>query len=1377
MKAKRLLTSLALVASTCAALHAQYDPSLRPTADAQWDFENETNLTENTIEGSALSIECGIAGSKTFTLGANNITSIAGPAENDKAITVHGGDIFKMNLGATETVSNYTLLWNVRIGSAEKFHALIQTANDNTTDGDLFINKNTPSVGLNFTGFGYAGEATFNEWHTIVLSVKDGIPTTYMDGELLVAGTTANERFTLQNGYGLLFCDEDGEYDNIDVAQVAYWGRTLAKEEIFPADQTVETPELVDGFYQLTNAADLCWFAEYVNGGEVTANAVLTADIDMTDAAFAPIGNDNAKYKGKFDGQNHVISNLNINLPDQDYVGVFGMITGGAEIKHFTVDNTCSISGKAFVAVVGGSKDAGNNTVIIDGIGCEATITGSAQNIAGIYGCNMGTTAVPMISNCYVTGKITGARESGAITGWAAGGTITNCYSIAEVTGADGADKDFHRGNPTTINCYTFTGIQGTKAITEDDLTSGKLAFLLNGLQDDVHFVQTIGTDSYPTFTGGKQVYMNCAEGIDCTGTPKGDTFIYTNDASLATAVDGHNFVEGVCTVCDLLKEDGFQPNEEGVYEISTPQGLYYFAHRVSTRPSREKFKAVLTADIDYTHFNRMIGGRGNEQNFEGEFDGQGHTVTINLTKPNTSNYNECSLFGGANNGIIKNLIIEGTINSNDKFAAAVVGRTWGNCVIENVISNVKIISTKAGDATNGGIVGVVAGGQTTIKNVLVAGSQESEVGTECCGGIVGWTEGGGSTVAENVLVISDLAVSANGSDITSRNNGRFSGTNIYYATSFQGDGANYSKATATNAEEMASGMIAVALGWGQALGTDAVPSPFSADKVYKYGSEYTNTYSAALTMPVLSTPENPVFYYIKNVRRNQYVNYTGAQMSQVAETAGYENMFYFVAAGEPQGNIVPVHIYNAVAGGKAMKDFYNWGDATTWNILTNTDTNNRGSKDGLFIGTSTNPGDNAWWNDHSGQWVGSWSCDAGSVWTFEPVAIEDVPEMATITYNHMNNGQVLKTEKGAFIVGQPFTAPGVPAYVNAATPEGVVEGDASFDIEVEFTTPFEASADFANAKWYRLKGHIDAPKYLHYTEGEMRTGDSSYADNYLWSFYGNPYEGYKVMNLAAGDGVYLNVPQTANGVAVTMNENATVWSIASRDENIFGFASNGFFVNRHGGASATVMKLWQNGPAGDNGSTLMVEELEFDLANRYTVYDATPTAIASKNGVTMLSTATELVIAAFAGSVQIVDETAQVVVYDYFADKTFNITPVVDGNKVKITLPEAYASSALLYVTIPTGMIQMDNSVALEGDTKFTYYVHGSDILTEEAINKILSIIGGGETAIEGVVSGQTTVDVYSINGAAVKKGANAADLKALKGIYIVNGKKVILK
>lgn len=1372
MKAKRLLTSLALIASTCAALHAQYDPSLRPTADAQWDFENAANLTENSIEGSALSIECGIAGTNTFTLGANNIASIGGPSETDKAVTLQPGDIFKMNLNTTETVSNYTLLWNVRISSAAKFHALLQTAPDNTTDGDVFINRNTPSVGLHLPtiGFGYAGNATFNEWHTIVLSVKDGIPTTYMDGSLLVAATGADERFTLKEGYGLLFCDNDGEYDAIDVSQVAYWNKALTLDEVFPAAQA-EIPELVDGYYQLENAEDFKWFADRVNSGDKAINAVLTADINMEGVEFAPIGTETHHYGGKFDGQYHVISNLKVNLPQQSYVGVFGVVAGGAEIKHFTVDSSCSFVGLRLMGVVGGSNSGGE--IIIDGIGSEANFTGEQENISGIYGVNMGSQSTPKISNCYVTGKIVGGRESGAITGWAANGSITNCYSIADVTGADNAGASFFRGNPSVTNCYCDHGANNTTAITEEDLTSGKLAFMLNGNQDEVHFMQTIGTDAFPTFAG-KQVYLACADGIDCTGAPKGETFVYTNDAEIATAVDRHNFVEGVCTECDLLKEDGFQPNEDGVYEISTPQGLYYFAHRVSTRPSREVFKARLTADIDYTHFNRMIGGRGNEQNFEGEFDGQGHTVTVNLTEPNTCDYEDCALFGGINNGTIKNLIVDGTVNSPQKYAAGLVGHAWGNNNIENVISNVNIISTVSGDATNGGLIAVNNGSATTnIKNVLIAGSQQSETANSC-GAIIGWTDG--KVYAENVLVIADLAVGAANSDITGRNNGNFNGTNIYYAAAFQGDGANYSKGIETNAEEMASGAIASILGWGQTLGTDATPSPLSAAKVYRYGATFTNTQMPALEMPILSTPENPVFYYIKNVRSNKYVQYTGVKMNQVAEQGAYENMFYFVADGEPVNGFVPVTIRNAMGGGKAMTNFDMWGVATRWYAYSDPTMSDKG----MYFGTTTDVTANCWWNDHGQSTVGSWVAkgDGGSIWQVEKVADEDVPVTALVAYNHIANGETLYQESGAVIVGSAYPAPAVPVYVNATAPEGIVEGDVTVDINVEIVTPFEASTDYANAKWYQIVNEPErTPRQLYYNGTLVCPGENSYADEYLWSFYGNPYVGYKVMNRATGEGQYLSIENAANGVKPTFTENATVWEIGMRDDNTFGFGVNGFWINRNGGTNGVDMALWHSGPAADLGSTLVIAPVEFDIeTERYTAYDATPTQIASLNGVTMLSTASELVIATYAGSVQIVDEAAQVTVYDYFNDKTFNITPVVDGNKLKIALPEAYASSALLYVTIPAGMVQMEGAEALE-ETKFTYYVHGSDILTDEAIQKIMSIIGGGQTAIEGIVSGNTTMDVYSISGAAVKKGANAADLKNLKGIYIVNGKKVILK
>ena len=159
-----------------------------------------------------------------------------------------------------------------------------------------------------------------------------------------------------------------------------------------------------------------------------------------------------------------------------------------------------------------------------------------------------------------------------------------------------------------------------------------------------------------------------------------------------------------------------------------------------------------------------------------------------------------------------------------------------------------------------------------------------------------------------------------------------------------------------------------------------------------------------------------------------------------------------------------------------------------------------------------------------------------------------------------------------------------------------------------------------------------------------------------------------------------------------------------------------------------------------------------------------------------MLSTASEFVLATYTSDVTIADESAKISVYDYFADKTYQIAPVVEGNKLKIVLPTTYTSSALLYVTIPAGMIQLYGTT-IEEAISLKYYVHGSEIISEAAIAKIMSIIGGTSTGIEGVVSGQNTVDVYSVSGAAVKKGANAADLKALKGIYIVNGKKVVLK
>ena len=65
--------------------------------------------------------------------------------------------------------------------------------------------------------------------------------------------------------------------------------------------------EKENGIYQIGTAQDFRDFAEIVNDGEFTANAVLIADINKgSDATM--IGRDGLDYQGTFDGRGHAIN-------------------------------------------------------------------------------------------------------------------------------------------------------------------------------------------------------------------------------------------------------------------------------------------------------------------------------------------------------------------------------------------------------------------------------------------------------------------------------------------------------------------------------------------------------------------------------------------------------------------------------------------------------------------------------------------------------------------------------------------------------------------------------------------------------------------------------------------------------------------------------------------------------------------------------------------------------------------------------------------------------------------------------------------------------------------------------------------------------------
>ena len=259
-----------------------------------------------------------------------------------------------------------------------------------------------------------------------------------------------------------------------------------------------ETDE--DGYLKIVNPQSLVKFSELVNAGQTDLKARMYADIDMNGVTYTTAGSQANIFVGEFDGQGHHINNLTVS--GGDYTGLIGVIGGGAIVKNFVLDANCSISGNAFVGAIGGTNGGGH--VYISNIGNEGNVTGTAQNASGILGVDMGGNATLHISNCYVTGAISGARESATICSWSnASSVVENCYSTATLAGIYGTNS-FTRGDTKIVNCYEIESVgqqSGVNKVTAEEVANGALCFNLGE-----PFGQEIGVNDHPIF-GGLKVY------------------------------------------------------------------------------------------------------------------------------------------------------------------------------------------------------------------------------------------------------------------------------------------------------------------------------------------------------------------------------------------------------------------------------------------------------------------------------------------------------------------------------------------------------------------------------------------------------------------------------------------------------------------------------------------------------------------------------------------------------------------------------------------------------------------------------------------------------------------------------------------------------
>ncbi|MBO7432258.1 MAG: hypothetical protein J6U13_00750, partial [Salinivirgaceae bacterium] len=589
------------------------------------------------------------------------------------------------------------------------------------------------------------------------------------------------------------------------------------------------------GYYAISNSGELYWFANEVNSGNNTINAVLTADIEVnknllnddgtvngTPTNWAPIGSF-YDFRGTFDGNGHTISGLYFSEPTIDNVGLIGF---------------------AYRATI-------KNVGVID------SYLHGHNSVGGICGYDY---YLSKITNCYNTGSVSGYDGVGGIYGYSDdySTTATNCFNTGSVSGYDGVGGIVGAGN-TPTNCYYLAdcgskNTLGTSA-TAEEFANGKITYLLNGSTSEGNLTwrQTLGdgNDAHPVLDKTHAVVyatQPCASGFSNTS---GDVNPHPSsmDAIGRCTACGKFIAQGTLVTESNYSSLNLSADFVGYYAISNSGELYWLANEVNN--GNATINAVLTADIVVNENVLNADGTLNgtptyswtpigtySKNYKGTFDGNGHTIS-GLYFNNTANSNypdggiNVGLIGYANGAEIKNV---GVINSY-LVGRYYVGGICGYGSSSTTITNCYNTGTVWGDTNYGGGICGFGSSSTTITNCYNTGTI---TGFHYVGGIC--SSGGTQTNCHNTGKVSGTYYVGGicGSGGTQ--------TNCYYLSGCATGGINVvqygvgngtwgqttadvaGKTTAATAEEFASGKIGYLLNtnnnnaWHQNLYSDGYP-------------------------------------------------------------------------------------------------------------------------------------------------------------------------------------------------------------------------------------------------------------------------------------------------------------------------------------------------------------------------------------------------------------------------------------------------------------------------------------------------------------------------------------------------------------------------
>lgn len=463
------------------------------------------------------------------------------------------------------------------------------------------------------------------------------------------------------------------------------------------------------------------YFTDKGNGdvwGQVVANSE-GKTVDPLPTAYKIIGNGGSNKVINCAGQYHnhlgsatcpICQTVNPQEPAQDN-GVYQIgtpsellwladrVNGGSGNQDAVLTNDIDMTGVKWTPI--GTKDKAFEWGEFDGQGhfiTNLTVSDTSLEYAGLFGY---VTDHATIKNLGVFGEFSGGEYVGGIAGYSENSEITNCFFIGTVSGTNtnGIANEDTIGD-TVKNCYFQSDSTDTNARTEKQFKSGEVAELLNMLPNggtQEVWGQTIGADAYPcALTSDNKVIRD-----------------YTN-------LGWHNHTNGTtednCPNCVKTPKQ-----ENGVYQISTIQELYWFSAYVNNTDSSIKAELAnnITVNEDISAQNRIIwtpAGTGSKP-FTGTFDGKGHIIS-GLVKENSTE--PVGLFGVIGSGAeVSNVGVVNCIFSSTDVAGGIAG------INEGTITDSYIYNISPG---NGALIAASGTGKTDNCFVLNNTDKSAEI-------------------------------------------------------------------------------------------------------------------------------------------------------------------------------------------------------------------------------------------------------------------------------------------------------------------------------------------------------------------------------------------------------------------------------------------------------------------------------------------------------------------------------------------------------------------------------------------------------------------------------------------------------------------------